>query len=60
MQMKEINDYARRLREALGDKAIAKAAQKADACQRRADARKATTWRRIEAKLRQMQGPHAS
>ena len=55
-----IEEHARKLRDALGDKAIAEAAQKAKACEHKQDVEEAKTWRRIEAALREMQGPHAS
>lgn len=60
MQATEIQEHARKLREARGDKAAVEAAQKAKAFEEQGDAEQAKTWRRIEAALRQMQGPHAS
>lgn len=56
----EIQDHARKLIEAQGPKALAEAAQKARAFEVQGDKAQAETWRRIEAALRQMQGPHAS
>jgi len=56
----DIQEHARKLREAHGDKAAAEAAQKAKAYEQQGNAEEAKTWRRIEAALRQMQGPHAS
>jgi hypothetical protein len=56
----EIEAHARKLIEAHGMKAIAEAAQKAIALERQGDADQAKDWRRIEAALRQMQGPRAS
>jgi hypothetical protein len=56
----EIFDYARRLFEARGGKAIAEAAQKAGALEQQGDAEQARTWRQIEAALRSMRGPIAS
>lgn len=56
----EIQDQARRLRDAHGEKAIAEAAQKATTLERQGAADQALTWRRIEAALREMQGPHLS
>lgn len=56
----EIQEHARAMREAYGDKAVAEAAQKAKAFERQGDKEQAETWRRIEAALQQMLGPHAS
>lgn len=60
MQGVEIHEYARKLFDAHGDKAIAEAAQKARACERDGDAEEAETWRRIESALELMRGPHVS
>lgn len=60
MQVIEIQEHARKLRAAHGDQAIAEAAQKARALEQQGEAEQAETWRRIEAALREMQGPHAS
>ena len=60
MQSTEVHDYARRLLEAQGFKAIAEAAQKARSCEEQGDNEQAQTWRRIEAALMQMRGPHES
>jgi hypothetical protein len=60
MQAIEIQEHARRLRDAHGDKAAAEAAQKAKAFEQQGDGEQAKTWRRIEAALRELQGPHAS
>jgi hypothetical protein len=60
MQEIEIQDYARQLLEAHGDKAVAEAAQKASALEKQGDSEQAQTWRHIEAALKQMRGPHAS
>lgn len=60
MQAMEIQEQARKLRDAHGDRALAEAAQKAQASERQGDIAQAQTWRRIEAALREMQGPHAS
>ena len=59
-QATAIQKYARKLLAVHGDKAIAEAAQKAKAYEQHDDREEAKTWRRIEAALRQMQGPHAS
>lgn len=56
----EIEDYARRLWEAHGAKAIAEAAQKAAALEQKGDREQARTWRRIESALMLMRGPHSS
>ena len=60
MQAMDIQEQARRLREARGDLALAQAAQKARDCEQHGDTTQAETWRRIEAALRQMQGPRVS
>ena len=56
----DIQDYARQLLEAHGDKAVAEAAQKALACKQQGDDEQAETWRHVEAALMLMRGPHAS
>ena len=55
-----IQEHARKLLAAHGNKAIAEAAQKAQAYEQQEDLEEAKTWRRIEAALREMQGPRAS
>jgi hypothetical protein len=60
MQEIEIQDYARQLLEAHGDKAVAEAAQKACALEQKGQSEEAETWRHIEAALKLMRGPHAS
>ena len=60
MQASEIQEYARKLMEAHGDRAVAEAAQKALALEESADAAQAKIWRQIEAALNQMRGPYAS
>jgi len=60
MQAIDIEDYARRLFEAHGFKAISEAAQKASSYEQQGDEEQAQTWRRIEAALMQMRGPHVS
>lgn len=55
----EIQQHARKLFEAYGPKAIAEAAQHASKLERTNSAA-ARDWRRIEAALRQMRGPHES
>ena len=60
MHAMDIQEHARKLREARGDLALAQAAQKARSFEQQGDTKQAETWRRIEAALRLMQGPHAS
>jgi len=56
----EIQDYARQLLEAHGDKAVVEAAQKACAFEKEGRDEEAETWRHIEAALKLMRGPHVS
>lgn len=51
-------DYARQLFEAHGAKAIAEAAQRASAFEEKGEKEEAKIWRRIEAALKEMAGPH--
>jgi hypothetical protein len=60
MHATQIQEYARELLEAHGDKAIAEAAQKAMAFERAGDKEQAKTWRSIEAALLLMRGPGQS
>ena len=60
MELSEIHDYARRLMEAHGPKAIAEAAQKARGFEEHGDAEQAKTWRDIEQALLLMRGPSVS
>jgi hypothetical protein len=60
MHAVEIQDQARRLYEALGNKAIAEAAQKAKANEEAGRKDEAHDWRQVEAALKLMQGPHVS
>jgi len=60
MQAMEIQEHARKLREARGELAVAHAAQQARNCEHQGNTIEAQTWRRIEAALRQMQGPRLS
>jgi hypothetical protein len=55
----EIEEHARKIFEAQGNKAIADAAQKARLFEEQGAKEQATTWRRIEAAMRSMQGPRA-
>ena len=56
----EIHEHACRLFEVQGAKAIAEAAQKARAFEESGDEKEAAIWRRIEAALTEMRGPHES
>jgi len=60
MQAVEVQEYARRLWEAHGSKAIAEAAQKASAFDQQGDREQADTWRSIEQALLLMRGPNES
>jgi len=60
MQAMEVQEHARKLREARGDLALALAAQKARDFEHQGNTIEAQNWRRIEAALRQMQGPRVS
>jgi len=60
MEETVITEYARQLMEAHGDRAIAEAAQRAVACERRNDKEGAQTWRHFESALKEMRGPRAS
>jgi hypothetical protein len=60
MDETRINEYARQLLEAHGDRAVAEAAQRAVASEQRKDKEEAKTWRRVEAALKAMRGPIAS
>jgi hypothetical protein len=60
MELSEIHDYARRLMDAHGPKAIAEAPQKARAFEEQRDAEQAKTWHDIEQVLLLMRGPSTS
>jgi hypothetical protein len=60
MEELEIQDYARQLLEAHGNKAVAEAAQKARALEEQGQVEDAESWRRVEAALKLMIGPHQS
>ncbi|MFM1813486.1 MAG: hypothetical protein RLZ98_181 [Pseudomonadota bacterium] len=60
MKATEIHVFARQLRNAHGDKAIAEAAQKATSFESAGNIEQARIWRRVEAALKQMQGPRES
>jgi hypothetical protein len=60
MDINVIHEHARRLVNALGDKAELEAAQKAADCERQGEKRQAVDWRRIQAAIKEMRGPHLS
>jgi len=60
MQETEIQDYARQLFEAHGDKAVVEAAQKARSFEEQGNTEEAKTWRHIEAALKLVRGPKQS
>jgi hypothetical protein len=60
MKMTDIHRFARELKEAHGDKALLEAAQKATEFEKQGDDGQAKTWRRVEAALKEMQGPRQS
>lgn len=60
MHAVEIQDHARKLLSSMGTKAIVEAAHKAKALEEQGHPDDAKDWRRIEAALKQMQGPRVS
>lgn len=56
----EIQEHARKLYLAHGEKAVVEAAQRAKSLEETGSADDARTWRRIEAALKQMRGPHST
>jgi hypothetical protein len=60
MDANAIHHYARRLLETHGEKAELEAAQKAAECEKQRDHHQAQDWRRIQAAINQMRGPHVS
>jgi hypothetical protein len=60
MQEADIHEFARQLMDAHGTRSVAEAAQKARALEEQGDNDEARTWRRIEAALKLMRGPHQS
>ena len=60
MDVNAIHGYARRFVGTHGDKAEAEAAQKATQCEKAGDKVQAEDWRRIQAAIQQMRGPHVS
>jgi len=60
MDIVQVDDYARRLYAASGDRAEYDAAQKAKACEERGQADEAEQWRKVRAAIRILRGPNAS
>ncbi|HET9273625.1 MAG TPA: hypothetical protein VFO09_05100 [Methyloceanibacter sp.] len=60
MDSMAIHDYARRFIGAHGDKAELEAAQRAAMCERQGEKEQADDWRRIQAAIKEMRGPHLS
>jgi len=60
MNATDISALARHLFETRGAQAIAEAAQKAASYEKTADQEQASTWRKVEAVLRELRGPHQS
>ena len=60
MEAVKIQEHARKLRDAHGEKAAAEAAQQARIYEQNGDEAQAKVWRRIEAALHEMRGPRAS
>jgi hypothetical protein len=60
MNATEIQDYARRLLQAHGNKAVVEASQKAVAFEKAGDQEQAQTWRRIGAAIVLLRGPRQS
>ncbi|HRY07898.1 MAG TPA: hypothetical protein P5114_12315 [Hyphomicrobiaceae bacterium] len=56
----EIQEHARRLLEAHGDKAVAEAAQKAKSLEDSGATDEAQVWRKIESALKLMRGPRST
>jgi hypothetical protein len=60
MSIVQIDDYARQLYAAHGDKAEYEAAQKAKDCTERGDSATAAQWRQVREAIRVLRGPNAS
>jgi hypothetical protein len=60
MREMEIRDVAQQLLQAHGDNAIVEAAQRTRALEEQGHHAEAMTWRRVEATLQRMRGPHQS
>ncbi len=58
MNSMDVSVFARQLFESHGNKAIAEAAQKAVSLEKAGDMEQSRTWRRVEAVLLEMRGPH--
>lgn len=56
----EIQEHARKLLDAHGDKAVVEAAQKAKALEDSGAAEEAKIWRKIESAIKMMRGPHST
>jgi hypothetical protein len=56
----DVQDYARQLFEAHGQKAVAEAAQMARSLEEQGKSEEAKTWRLVEEALKEMLGPHES
>ena len=56
----DVSALARQLFASQGAKAIAEAAQKAEASRAAGDEEQAKMWRRVESALRELRGPHQS
>ena len=60
MEIAKINEYARSLYDAHGDRAEAEAAQKAKQYEDVGDAAEAETWRAIRSAISEIRGSHES
>jgi hypothetical protein len=60
METTKVHVMARQLRDAHGARAVVAAAQKAARLEAQGNKTEAEIWRRIEAALMEMRGPHAS
>jgi hypothetical protein len=60
MTMIQVDDYARRLYSAHGDRAEYEAAQKARDAETKGDAETAAQWRQVREKIRILRGPNES
>lgn len=60
MEMSKVNEYARALYEAHGDKAEAEAARKAKEHEEAGDASEAETWQAVRRAIRELRGAHES
>ena len=60
MNMNEIHDYARRFLGTHGEMTEAEAARKAAEFEKQGNSKQAEDWRRIQAVIGSIRGPHAS